>query len=97
MCKSSDGLSRDVLIARASFIIISNSVIYYIIVGYSQIGVVKRSEKIRVIFTDLYSQMVVLMCLGEIPVPIPNTEVKPDSVDDTCHIVAGKVDWCHHL
>ena len=41
--------------------------------------------------------MVVLMWIGEIPVPIPNTEVKPNSVDDTCHIMAGKVDWCHHL
>ena len=42
-------------------------------------------------------QMVVLMWIGEIPVPIPNTEVKPNSVDDTCHIMAGKVDRCHHL
>ncbi len=41
--------------------------------------------------------MVVLMCFGEIPVPIPNTEVKPNTVDDTGHIMAGKVDWCHHL
>ncbi len=61
------------------------------------ISVVKRREKTIVVFTCLCSQMVVLMCFGEIPVPIPNTEVKPNSVDDTGHIVAGKVDWCHHL
>ena len=41
--------------------------------------------------------MVVLMWIGEIPVPIPNTEVKPNSVDDTGCIAAGKVGWCHHL
>lgn len=46
---------------------------------------------------NLCSQMVVLMCFGEIPVTIPNTEVKPITVDDTGCIAAGKVDWCHHL
>ena len=46
---------------------------------------------------NLCSQMVVLMCFGEIPVPIPNTEVKPITVDDTGCIAAGKVGWCHHL
>jgi len=35
---------------------------------------------------------VVLIRFGEIPVPIPNTEVKSNSVDDTCTISAGKVD-----
>jgi hypothetical protein len=32
--------------------------------------------------------MVVLLRAGEIPVPIPNTEVKPNTVDDT-----GSLSW----
>ena len=39
-----------------------------------------------------YPITVVLTQLGEIPVPIPNTEVKPHLVDDTGMISAGKVD-----
>ena len=39
--------------------------------------------------------MVMLMKRGEIPVPIPNTAVKPALVDDTGCFTAGKVDWCH--
>ena len=31
------------------------------------------------------------MQFGEIPVPIPNTEVKPRLVDDTCTVSTGKV------
>ena len=95
MCKSSDRFSKDVLIARASFVVISNSVIYYIIVD-NQMCCKWKIKPYSEVY-DLCSQMVVLMCFGEIPVPIPNTEVKPNSVDDTGYIVAGKVDWCHHL
>ncbi len=36
--------------------------------------------------------LVVLMRVGETPVPIPNTEVKPNLVDDTASIWGGKVD-----
>lgn len=32
------------------------------------------------------------MWVVETPVPIPNTAVKHNSVDDTGHIMAGKVD-----
>lgn len=97
MCKSSNGFSRDVLIARASFVTISNSVIYYIIVVKQPNMCCNTKVEPYCVNYNLCSQMVVLMCFGEIPVPIPNTEVKPNTVDDTCHIVAGKVDWCHHL
>jgi hypothetical protein len=34
--------------------------------------------------------MVVLIRVGEIPVPIPNTEVKPNPVDDTGALALGK-------
>ena len=37
------------------------------------------------------------MRVGEIPVPIPNTEVKPNLVDDTGTFCAGKVDECYHI
>ena len=36
------------------------------------------------------------MHFEETPVPIPNTEVKLNVVDDTCTISAGKVGWCYH-
>ena len=40
--------------------------------------------------------MVVLTRVEETPVPIPNTEVKLNLVDDTGTISAGKVDECYH-
>ena len=39
-----------------------------------------------------FIQTVVLMWTVETPVPIPNTVVKHNPVDDTGHIMAGKVD-----
>ena len=39
-----------------------------------------------------FTLTVVLIRLGEIPVPIPNTEVKSLPVDDTCTVSTGKVD-----
>lgn len=37
------------------------------------------------------------MWIMETPVPIPNTVVKHNPVDDTGPIRAGKVDQCYHL
>ena len=44
------------------------------------------------LFKFWFIQTVVLMWTVETPVPIPNTVVKHNPVDDTGHIKAGKVD-----
>jgi len=85
MCKFGNKLSRDVLIDRAN-LFFSKNVIYYTIVSYS----IRRSLIFLISFS--YPTTVVLTQLREIPVPIPNTEVKPHLVDDTGMISAGKVD-----
>ena len=58
-----------------------SNVIYYII-DYIPLHIGRYS----------FTLTVVLMRLGEIPVPIPNTEVKSLPVDDTCTVSTGKVD-----
>ena len=65
----------------------SKNVIYYTIVSYE-----KKLDRSLIFIKFSYPITVVLTQLGEIPVPIPNTEVKPHLVDDTGMISAGKVD-----
>ena len=81
MCTSGNGFSRDILIDRARFIVFLN-VIYYTIALNDPFIIVHFS----------FTLTVVLMWLGEIPVPIPNTEVKSLPVDDTWAVSSGKVD-----
>ncbi len=84
-------MSKGVLIDRVGLLFFLENVMYDVI------G--KDSRKCYCIWSGvLYTKTrrfiitVVLIRFGEIPVPIPNTEVKSNSVDDTCTISAGKVD-----
>ena len=72
MCTLGNEFSIDILIDRARFIVFL-SVIYYTIALNDPFIIVNFS----------FTLTVVLMRLGEIPVPIPNTEVKSEPVDDT--------------
>ena len=83
MCKPCKGLSKDVLIDRANLFFSKNKIYYTIVSDININQIMKKCS---------YQITVVLTHLGEIPVPIPNTEVKPHLVDDTCVTNAGKVD-----